>query len=436
MIEILGLKLSLGQLVLIGALGIVILFFGFMSMIRSFIHICRPNEILIFSGRKRRAADGSTVGYRVVFGGLAFRMPIVETVDRMDMTVIPIELQVTNAYSKGGIPLNVAAVANIKISSDERVVMNAIERFLGRSRDELRRVAKETLEGSLRGVLATLTPEQVNEDRLKFAESLSDEVEDDLEKLGLQLDTLKIQHVHDDVNYLDSISRQQIALILKEAENAESDAKREAEQAEAREDARASKAEEEAKQVIAKKANELRRYQADLRKLVQAAEEKALGSAREARAIAEQELQAIRRQVEEQRLEADVTIPARMEQEARNYLAQGQSALIEERGAALAKAFAMLSEAWVEAGGSAKEIFLVQQIDQLARQVADSVSGLKVGQVNLLDKGDGQALASYVRSFPAAVNALLEELKTTTGIDIAQTIGGTSNGLERQKGGI
>ena len=52
---------------------------------------------------------------------------------------------------------------------------NADERFLGRDRAELRSVAKETLEGTLRGVLATLTPEEVNEDRLKFAESLRDD---------------------------------------------------------------------------------------------------------------------------------------------------------------------------------------------------------------------------------------------------------------------
>ena len=47
-------------------------------------------------------------------------------------------------------------------------------------------------------------------------------------KLGLQLDTLKIQHVSDDVEYLDSIGRQKIAEVIKRAEIAESNAKNEA----------------------------------------------------------------------------------------------------------------------------------------------------------------------------------------------------------------
>ena len=56
---------------------------------------------------------------------------------------------------------------NIKITSEADLVGNAIERFMGRDIREIQRVGKETLEGHLRGVLATLTPEEVNEDRLE-----------------------------------------------------------------------------------------------------------------------------------------------------------------------------------------------------------------------------------------------------------------------------
>ena len=120
---------------------------------------------------------------------------------------MPIDVAVQGAYTRVGIPLKVRAIAVVKISSNPQVVMNAIERFLGRGLGDIQQVAKETLEGNLRGVLATLTPEEVNEDRLKFAESLAQEVEQDLAKLGLHLDVLKIQHVTDDANYLDSIGR-------------------------------------------------------------------------------------------------------------------------------------------------------------------------------------------------------------------------------------
>ncbi len=75
------------------------------------------------------------------------------------------------------------------------------------TREQIMAVARETLEGNLRGVLSTLTPEEVNQDREKFAGELLHEADHDLARLGLELDTLKIQHVSDDKGYLDSIGR-------------------------------------------------------------------------------------------------------------------------------------------------------------------------------------------------------------------------------------
>jgi flotillin len=126
------------------------------------------------------------------------RWPLLETVDTLDLTNMIIDVAVTNAYARGGIPLTVSGVANIKIASHSPNLDNAIERFTGKSRKEIIRLAKETLEGNLRGVLSQLTPEEVNEDKTRFAEILLEEADHDLARLGLVLDTLKIQHVTDD----------------------------------------------------------------------------------------------------------------------------------------------------------------------------------------------------------------------------------------------
>ena len=56
-----------GIYALAAAVGLLILLW----IIRSWLYICRPNEVLIFSGRKRRLADGTSIGYRVIFGGRA-----------------------------------------------------------------------------------------------------------------------------------------------------------------------------------------------------------------------------------------------------------------------------------------------------------------------------------------------------------------------------
>jgi flotillin len=79
--------------------------------VRSFLCICNPNEILILSGRKHRSSSGQEVGYRVLCGGRAIRIPIVETVKRMKVTTMPVLVEVRNAYSKGGIPLKIVPLA-------------------------------------------------------------------------------------------------------------------------------------------------------------------------------------------------------------------------------------------------------------------------------------------------------------------------------------
>ena len=392
---------------------------GILSLLaKSVLVICPPNQVVIFSGRKRKLADGSQVGYRVVLGGRSVRIPILERVDRMSLLSIPIDLKVSNAYSKGGIPLRVHAIANVKVSSDPRVVGNAIERFLGRDPMEIARVAKESLEGHLRGVLANLTPEEVNEDRLKFATGLVDEAEGDFRKLGLTLDTLKIQNVSDEANYLANIGRARIAMVLRDAEMAESLARSEASQGEAVSRRTGEVANQQAATAIAKKENELKTLKAQLEAKAKAAEETAVQAALQARAEAEQKLQAIRKELEEARLTAEEVLPAQAAQQAAALAARGAAATIEENGWALAEVLKLMTTAWVSAGPDAKDIFLIHNLEQILRTVVERVKELEVGEAHLLDGGDGSSLATYVASYPAAVRSVLAEVSRTTGVDV------------------
>ncbi|MBN1960239.1 MAG: flotillin family protein [Deltaproteobacteria bacterium] len=409
------------------AIGVLVTIFIIILMIKSFMYICRPNEVLILSGRKYHLPDQGVVGFRIVNGGRAFKLPIIERVDRMDMTIMPISVHTKNAYSKGAIPLNLTAIAHVKVDSNPAVMGNAIERFLGRDRSEIMRVARETLEGNLRNVIATLTPEEVNQDRLKFSKHLAEEVDEDLEKLGLQLDTLKIQTVTDDTNYLDNIGREQIANIKKMAEIAESNAKREAAMVQAESQGRAKVAEANAQALIAQKQNELRRYIAEQEARANSEEERATAAAEGARASAEAKLQQVRTKVEEARLKADVTIPAEAKCRVEQMLAQGRAAVITETGKVNADVLSMVSEAWRKAGSDAKDIYLIQRVEELLGMVVQAVKNTNIKAVNLLDDGKGLALASYISAFPAAVNAVLAQVQLATGVDIPAILKGTKS---------
>ena len=104
---------------LIALLGVgAVAFVALLLIIKNVLYVCQPNEVLIFSGRQRRTEDGKLFGYRIIRGGRAIRTPLFEVVDRMDLTNMIIEVQVKNAYSKGGIPLTVQGVANIKVPGE------------------------------------------------------------------------------------------------------------------------------------------------------------------------------------------------------------------------------------------------------------------------------------------------------------------------------
>jgi len=401
------------------ALVVVLILLG---MINSCLCICKPNEILVISGWGKKSNKGRKEGYRVVFGGRAFRIPIIETVTRMDMTTMPVPVEVRNAYAKGGTPLNIQAIANVKISSNPGVVRNAIERFLNRNRSEVTRVARETLEGNLRGVVATLTPEQLNEDRLRFAERIAQDVSRDLTKLGLHLDTLKIQSVADQVDYLSSIGRRQIALVLRDAEIAESNAKNEAERVEADCLREAEVAKTQARAAIQQKENELRKVKAELEQRARSDEERTIAAAKEARARAEQQLQAVRSELERLRLEADEVLPAEAERQARELQARGEASALAENARAAAIANHLLSQVWQEAGSDAAEVFLIQKIETILQEAAQLSDRIHLKRVNVIDNGDGQSLASLVNAYPEIVHQFLDRVNRTLGIDVVGTL--------------
>lgn len=425
--------------VVLAALGFALFFLFLVNVAKNLRLVARPNESLIFSGKKYTAEDGITRGYRVVMHGQsAWRVPILETVDRMDMRLIPTHVVVHNAYSKGNIPLQIHAIANVKLHSDPAIIGNAVERFMGRSQREIQLVAQQTLEGALREVVARLTPEEVNEDRLKFAESLIRASGDDLHKLGLELDTLKIQNVSDETGYLDSLGRPQIAAALRDAENAENEALQEITQAQAHATQRAEVAKATSETQLLQKRNELRRVQAELEGVAQSIEREAEAAARTARAAAEQQLQAVRAELESKRLQADVVIPAEAEREARAILAVGLAAPTAESGKAAVEVLRLMTDAWRAMGPQAKEIYVIQHLEQIVESVVKQLRNVEVGEVHVLDQGDGSGLSSYAATYPQMVAAVMRAISQSTGVDVPAILNGKtgSNGVSAPATGL
>lgn len=408
-----------------GAIATAVIVMICLIWVISWVKVCRPNEALVITGKKQKLPDGRVLHTTPITSGRAIAWPIIRKVDRLSLALFEVPIAVHNGYSKGGIAMNLEAIANVKISSDRLVLNNAIERFLESDPIELRRVAKETLEGHLRGVIADLTPEQVNEDRLKFAEALTRESEQDLNKLGLHLDTLKILHVSDEVGYLDALGRKAIAIIIMEAQIAESDANRAAEQSESENSGRGNVTRAEADASIAKMRNELRKIRADLEARVQSEEERTSAAAREARAKAEQELQEIRSRMETIRLKVDKVLPADANRRAKEFQARGEAAEIRERGRAVAQALDLLYEAWQEAGSAALQISLIEDLEAILDSAVRGVKKVDIKGVSIIDSGDGRTLSNYIGAYPAMLTEVFEAVDNTIGIDVPGVLSGS-----------
>ena len=402
----------------------LVAFVALVLVVKNVLYVCQPNEVLVFSGRKRRTADGREVGYRIIKGGRAFRVPLIETVSRMDLTNMIIEVTVRNAYSKGGIPLVVQGVANIKVPGEEPLIHNALERFLGRSRNEIMRVARETLEGNLRGVLALLTPEQVNEDKEAFAQKLAEEAEHDLNRIGLVLDTLKIQNVSDEVGYLDALGRMRSAEVRRRAQVAEAEAQAEAAEVKWHNHMQAEVAKLEAEIQVARKDNERRIADARSRREALIAEQQAEVQAALAQARAEVQMQEARIEQVKLQLQADVVEPAEARKEEAIAKARAAAARIVEEGRAQAEVLREMATTYRQAGEAGRDILLMQKLVPLFDRVSGTIGDLRVDRMTVLggggdgDGSDGGGGSGLARGLVRAA----EQVRVATGVDVVKTL--------------
>lgn len=416
------------QFAVVAGIAVVIGIALLMVILKDWIVVVgRPNELLIFEG------TSGEKGTRIKKGGVGWRNPLWERVDRLDLSLMLIELNLQDALTSNGVPLATRAIANVKITGEESNILNAVERFQGHSRSEIRRVAKETLEGALREVFAEMTPEQANQDRLEFTKQLLRSTDEDFDKLGLELDALKIQNIETPGGYLDDIGRRRIAQIIKEAEVAESDAKRAAKEVEAEAKGRGEVAQKKAKAKIQKAQNELGEFKATLKKKVESAREEAKAKGEEAENKARKELQQIRKQLEELRLKADVVIPAQAEKEAEELRARGHAAEMAERGKAMGEVMQLMADLWSEAGEDAMDVFIIQRLESILERIAETTHEVTVEEAALIDGGEGDSLPNYVSAYPKIMGEIFTQMHETTGIDITGALtgdksNGTSNG--------
>ncbi len=190
-----------------------------------------PDEAVIVSGRRRtvtREDKSTVVGYRIVRNGGTFVVPVIEKVGRLSLEVLSSPVHSKAAMSREGVPLSVLANALFKIGNTDEMVAAAAERYMGRDATEIINQVRSVLEGHIRGVCGTMTPEAIYQDRQAFQSQIAKQAEPDLNRLGIQLDALTLSEITDETNYLMSLGKARTAEVVRDARIGQATANREA----------------------------------------------------------------------------------------------------------------------------------------------------------------------------------------------------------------
>ncbi|UCD53569.1 MAG: hypothetical protein JSW27_13135 [Phycisphaerales bacterium] len=203
----------LGQsLWLIAIIGFVLLLVSTILFLASRYKRCPSDRILVIYGKV-----GHDQSARCVHGGGAFVWPLIQDYSYMSLTPMTISIPLQGALSLQNIRINVPSTFTVGVSTDKAIMNNAAERLLRLQPREIEDMAKEIIFGQLRLTVASLTIEQINQDRESFLDSIRKNVEPELNKIGLYLINVNITDITDESDYIESIGKKAAAEAINKA---------------------------------------------------------------------------------------------------------------------------------------------------------------------------------------------------------------------------
>jgi flotillin len=352
-----------------------------------FYKIPEPNQALVISGAKR-GTDGAQ--FRIVTGHGTFVAPWRSRARILSLDLYEADLQ-ESCVTNQGIQLDIQAVAVFKVADDNQSIANAARRFLDQQ-NNMEPLVGQILAGHLRSIIGGLTVEKIITDRNSLAQEVKDTSSDEMEKLGLVVDSFQIQEVGDPSGYIKNLAAPHIAEVEKNARIAQAQADQAATERE--QDANAQKAgftrDSEIKQAAARAQVQSAQAEAD--------QAGPLSQAKATQKVTEEQAQLAVKQAErrEAELQAEVRKPADAEAYKTVKLAEAQRDATRAQAAALAE-------------GNLERIVASKMADMMPAIVAslgEALNGSNLSVVNGVD-GVGQVVTGLVASGRSIFDALM-----------------------------
>ncbi len=451
---------SLGALA-IGAFVLIIL--TTLLYLSSRFKRCPSDKILVIYGKVEEGRSS-----RCMHGGGALVWPLIQGYQYLSLTPITISIPLQGALSLQNIRVNVPSTFTVGISTDPNIMTNAAERLLGLRQEDIENMAKEIIFGQLRLTVASLTIEQINQDRESFLEAVRKNVEPELNKIGLYLINVNITDITDESGYIDSIGKKAASEAINKARVdvaeqeklgaiGEAEANREREirvseslaaaekgrkkaQADQRiyvqqREAEAIGGENTAKAAMADSNAALAVKQAEAQQLSQVAERKAQVEIQKAQYLAEQERlnaeEVVKQEINKRKVEIDAEAMAeRTRREAKGEAdgillryqaeAEGVRRLLESK----AEGYARLVESVGGDARAAATFLMVEKIEELVAKQVEAISKLKIDKITVWDSGgaDSSTTSNFVSNLVKSLPPL-QELSAMAGVELPEYLG-------------
>ena len=425
---------------------------------------CASDEILVVYGRIRGGKAS-----RCIHGGAVMVWPLIQEYKKISLIPMTISIPLDNALSLQNIRINVPSTFTVGVSTNPLIMNNAAERLLHLTKNDIEAMAQEIILGQLRLTVASLTIEQINQDRDAFLELIRDNVGAELHILGLYLINVNIIDITDESNYINSIGKKAAAGAVNKAlvdvANAErdgaigkanADRDREVQVAQnVAESQKGQKAAEVDRRVFVQQQEatgvqgenlsraEIASYQADLEEK----EAAAMQRAEVARRTAEMEVQKAQYNLEQERLRAEeivreeisktqIEIAAEAEAERQRRIAQGEADAVLARYNAEAEGTKAVLEAKANgykqlvdsAGGDVKAaatLLMVEKIEEIVARQTEAIANLQIDKITVWDSGNGgeggstaNFVSSLIRSLPP-----VHDVAKMAGVDLPDYLG-------------
>ncbi len=456
---------------LLGISAFVVIIFSAVLYLASRYKRCPSDKILVIFGRVDPGKSS-----RCMHGGGTIVWPLIQSYSYMSLTPITINIPLQGALSLQNIRINVPSTFTVGISTEPEIMTNAAERLLGLGRQDIEDMAKEIIFGQLRLTVASLTIEQINQDRESFLESVRKNVEPELNKIGLYLINVNITDITDESEYIESIGKKAASEALNTAKvdvavqdkmgaigQAEANREKEIRVAEnlaeaekgrkkamseqriyvqARE-AEAVDGENTAQADIAKSNAELAVREAEAKQRAEVARRNAEVEIQKAQYNAELErlnaAEVVQKEVDKRKVEIDAeAVAERIRREAKGEAdgillkyqaeAQGLQKLLESK----ALGYQKLVESVNGDTQAAATLLLIEKMQELVGAQVEAISKLKIDKITVWDSGSGNGNSSTANFISGLVKSVppLQELAAMAGVELPDYLGKMANPLQ------